>query len=174
MASRRKAGHRRWAPRGGKVPGRHRGDIMSQETRSVLMSRIRGTNTSPERVIAEGLAKLGYAPDRHPTDLPGRPDFVFRKLRLAVFVDGDFWHGYRFPLWKHKLAPWWREKIQKNRERDRANFARLRRRGWRLIRIWEHQVECKPERCFERIVAAIKLATADRSQISAARARLRA
>ncbi len=61
--------------------------------------------------------------------------------RLVVFVDGDFWHGWRFPLWCAKLTPYWKRKIERNRRRDRLNFRRLRRRGWRVLRLWGHQVE---------------------------------
>jgi DNA mismatch endonuclease (patch repair protein) len=58
-----------------------------------------------------------------------------------VFVDGDFWHGWRFPQWKDKLQPYWLKKIERNRRRDRYNFQRLRRDGWMVLRFWSHQVE---------------------------------
>jgi len=121
------------------------------------MARIKGKDTGPERIVAAGLAALGLPFDQHVADLPGRPDFVFRDAKLAVFVDGSFWHGWRFPLWKHKLAAKWRNKIAATRRRDRRNFSRLRRAGWRVIRIWEHQVEMSPANCVARILAARKL-----------------
>lgn len=152
---RRKAGHRRWGSMGGKVPGRHRGDIMSAETRSALMSRIRGKDTVPENLVATQLVSKKCQFDRHRADLPGRPDFVFPHQNVAVFVDGDFWHGYRFPLWKHKLSPKWRTKIDLNRRRDRRNFAKLRRQGWLVIRIWEHQVEADCAKVISRILRAV-------------------
>jgi DNA mismatch endonuclease (patch repair protein) len=155
MPVHRPAGHRKWAPRGAKVPGVHRGDIMSPEKRSQLMSRIKGKGTGPERLIESCLRSRRLKFDQHRADLPGRPDFVFQGSRVAVFIDGDFWHGWRFPLWEHKLAPKWREKIAANRARDRRKFARLRRQGWRVLRIWEHQIEVDLARCVERIAAAI-------------------
>jgi len=127
---------------------------MSSEKRSKVMARIKGKNTSPERLIFAELRRRGIAFSRHAHDLPGRPDIVFRRVKLAVFVDGDFWHGWRFPLWKHKLSEAWRDKIAATRERDRRNIARLRRMGWKTIRIWEHQVETSPEKCASRILAA--------------------
>lgn len=155
----RKAGHRNWGSGGAKVPGGHRGDFMSAEKRSALMSRIRGKDTQPEQAIASALRKLGYRFQTHAKLLPGRPDIVFTRKRLAVFVDGDFWHGWRFPLWRHKLSPAWQAKIQATRERDRRNFSRLRQLGWTIVRIWEHQVEQDPGRCIDRIVSCLQAGT---------------
>jgi DNA mismatch endonuclease (patch repair protein) len=87
----------------------------------------------------------------HDPELPGRPDFSFHELRLAVFVDGDFWHGWRFPVWASNLSPQWRDKISGNRDRDARCHRRLRARGWRVLRIWEHQIERDAWSCFERI-----------------------
>ena len=95
---------------------------MSVEKRSALMSRIRSTNTGPEREMAILLAEQGLLFETHAADLPGRPDFVFRKNRLAVFLDGDFWHGWRFPLWQHKLAPKWQTKIATTRGGTNGTF----------------------------------------------------
>lgn len=156
-ARRKPAGHRRWGAAGERAPGGHNGDTMSKETRSRVMSRIRGKDTGPERAVAEILESLGLALERHCADLPGRPDFVDRKRKLVVFVDGDFWHGWRFPLWRHKLSPKWQKKIDDTRSRDRRNHRRLRSQGWTVVRIWEHQVEQSPDRCRQRLagVAAI-------------------
>ena len=155
-AKRKKAGHRNWAAGNAPVPGTHTGDIMSPETRSAVMSRIRGKDTTPELALARGLRAMGFYFSRHPKDLPGRPDVVFRRLRLAVFIDGDFWHGWRFPLWEHKLSPKWREKIAANRNRDRRNFRRLRRDGWHVIRLWEHQMEQAPTACLNRVAQVVQ------------------
>jgi DNA mismatch endonuclease (patch repair protein) len=119
------------------------------------MARIKGRNTGPELTIEKLLQERGLEFDRCCGDVSGRPDFVFRDLSVAVFVDGDFWHGYRFSLWKHKLSAKWREKIALNRARDKKNFTALRRRGWKVVRIWEHQIERNPVRCADRVCAAI-------------------
>jgi DNA mismatch endonuclease (patch repair protein) len=131
----------------------HRGDIMSPAKRSALMSRIRGKGTKPELVIAGLLAEAGLDWEEHARDLPGRPDFVLRDRRVAIFVDGDFWHGWRFPAWRLKLSEKWEQKIQANRNRDVRNFRTLRRAGWRVIRLWEHQIKKNPAACLARIVA---------------------
>lgn len=134
----------------------HRGDTMSVETRSAVMSRIRGSGTKPERMVHEILLSLNLAPELQVRELPGRPDFLIRPHGIAVFVDGDFWHGWRFPAWRLKLSEQWEEKIDANRRRDRRNHARLRRSGWVVIRVWEHQLVRNPDRVRERIRAALR------------------
>ena len=132
-------------------PRRHRGDIMSVEKRSAVMSRIRGKNTGPERAVGEALTARGFEFETHAKDLPGRPDIVFRTSMVVVFVDGDFWHGWRFPVWRDKLSEPWEAKIEATRRRDARNFRRLRSVGWKVIRIWEHQIKRDLPRCIGRI-----------------------
>jgi DNA mismatch endonuclease (patch repair protein) len=139
---------------------RHRGDIMSPETRSRVMSRIRGRDTGPELVVAAGLTALGLSFESHARDLPGRPDFVFRDIKLAIFVDGDFWHGYRFADWRDKLSPAWELKIAGNRKRDTRNFRLLRTQGWKVMRFWEHQLERNAKACLRRVAKIIAERTA--------------
>lgn len=135
---------------------RHRGDIMSPEKRSALMAKIKGKNTGPELKLALLLKPTRRRYQTHAPDLPGRPDFVFRRARVAVFVDGDFWHGWRFPAWRLKLSEKWELKIAGNRKRDARNHAKLRRAGWKVIRIWDHQLERDPDLCLGRILDAIR------------------
>ncbi len=134
----------------------HRGDIMSPEKRSALMGKIRGKGTKCELAVAQLLNSAEFEFDEHARDLPGRPDFVLRQSRVVIFVDGDFWHGWRFPRWRLKLSESWEEKIAKNRRRDSRNFRALRRAGWKVVRLWEHQVERNPARCLERIWTAVR------------------
>ncbi|MBN8628353.1 MAG: very short patch repair endonuclease, partial [Planctomycetes bacterium] len=88
---------------------------------------------------------------RRGSKLPGRPDFVFRRARLAVFVDGDFWHGHprncRMPK---SNAAYWKAKIARNRARDKAVNRTLRALGWRVVRIWESSL-CDEEAVATRI-----------------------
>jgi DNA mismatch endonuclease (patch repair protein) len=95
--------------------------------------------------------------------LPGRPDFVFRDRRVVVFVDGDFWHGWRFPVWRDKLSEAWEAKIEANRRRDARNFRRLRRQGWKVVRIWEHQLDADPQVCLQRVLAVVAVAGSSRA-----------
>jgi len=105
------------------------------------MQAVKGKNTSLERKVSSALHAAGLRYRRNLASLPGKPDFVFTKAKVAVFVDGDFWHGWRYPQWEHKLSEYWRKKIERNRRRDRRNFQTLRRRGWRVVRLWGHEVD---------------------------------
>jgi DNA mismatch endonuclease (patch repair protein) len=134
----------------------HRGDIMSPEKRSALMSRIKGRDTGLERAVADALRRHGLAWDAHRRDLPGCPDFVFHDARLAIFVDGDFWHGWRFPAWRNKLSEFWEAKIGGNVKRDQRNRRRLRRLGWAVLRVWEHQIEHDLHGCVGKILKELK------------------
>lgn len=120
------------------------------------MSRIRGKDTGPERALAAAMAEQGWEWESHARDLPGRPDFVFRGAGVVVFVDGDFWHGWRFPQWRDKLSEKWEAKIEANRRRDTRNHRALRRAGWIVVRIWEHQLERTLSACIKRIANAIE------------------
>lgn len=126
-------------------------DTLTSSQRSYCMSRVKGKDTSLEIIVRSKLHRRGYRFRKHVKDLPGRPDLVFAKQRVVIFIDGDFWHGYRFPQWKNKLTPFWREKIGKTRERDKKNFAKLRRKGWKVIRIWGHQINNDLDKCITKI-----------------------
>lgn len=130
-------------------------DNLTKEQRSRTMSRIRRANTKPELVLRRLLHAQGLRYRTHVSHLPGCPDVVFGPCRIVVFIDGDFWHGWRFPTWCHKLKPYWKKKISGNRARDRRNFRRLRSLGWTVLRVWEHQIEEDPYACAHRIIAEV-------------------
>jgi DNA mismatch endonuclease, patch repair protein len=116
-------------------------DVFTQEKRSAVMSRIRGGgNKDTElRMIALFRAHRITGWRRH-QNIFGKPDFVFRRERLVVFVDGCFWHGCPKP--KHAPMPktraeWWAEKLARNKARDQIVTHHLRTHGWRVIRVWE-------------------------------------
>lgn len=131
-------------------------DNLTPEQRSRTMSLIRSKDTRPELTVRRLLHARGLRFRKHVRGLSGQPDLVFVSAKVIVFVDGDYWHGWRFPLWRHKLAPYWREKIENNRRRDQRNFRSLRRRGWLVLRLWEHQIECGTERCIDRVEALVR------------------
>jgi len=136
-------------------------DNLTQEQRSYCMSRIKGKDTGPEIRVRSELHKRGFRFRKHLKELPGKPDVVFTKAKVVVFIDGDFWHGYRFPTWEHKVSDFWKTKISKNRERDTKNHRRLRNMGWTVIRLWQHDLTRDFENSIERIVSAVKDTTAE-------------
>ena len=131
-------------------------DNLTPEQRSFCMSRIKGKDTGLEMRVRSALHRRGLRFRKHVKDLPGKPDVVFRKARVAVFVDGDFWHGYRFPTWEDKVSDFWKKKINRNRERDAANHRKLRQMEWTVIRLWQHEVEEDFDACIDRILAAVR------------------
>lgn len=131
-------------------------DNLTPEQRSYCMSRIKGKDTGLEVRIRSELHKRGLRFRKHVKELPGRPDVAFTRARVAVFVDGDFWHGYEFPSWEHKVSAFWKKKISKNSERDTSNHLKLRDYGWTVIRLWQHEVQRDFEGCINRIVSAVR------------------
>jgi DNA mismatch endonuclease (patch repair protein) len=128
--------------------------------RNAATSRVgaanRKKNTGPELLLRRELSAAGLRFGLHAKDLPGCPDLVFRAQRIVIFCDGDFWHGRAWPNRKMKLAAgwnadYWLKKIDRNRQRDRAVTAALRRLGWRVIRVWEGEVRRDPLRVVIRI-----------------------
>ncbi len=111
------------------------------------MSRIRGAgNKGTELRLIEVFRARGITGWRRGSKLPGRPDFVFPLLRVAVFVDGCFWHGCpRHATQPKTNAAFWRDKIATNKARDRRVNRALRGRGWSVIRIWEHELRRRDE-----------------------------
>ena len=117
-------------------------DKFNKETRSKIMAAIRSTNTSPERAVFTELRKQNVYFQRHYRKVLGTPDIAVPSRKLAVFIDGDFWHGFRYPAWKGRLKnSFWRKKIERNRKRDRLYHGKLRKMGWKVLRVWEHQLK---------------------------------
>lgn len=115
-------------------------DNLTTDQRRRCMQAVRTRDTDLERRMAAALRAKGLRWGGHTAKLPGRPDFVFSAARVAVFIDGDFWHGYRFPAWREKIPAFWQLKIEGNRRRDTTVRRKLRRAGWTVIRVWGHQI----------------------------------
>ena len=135
-------------------------DNLTREQRSYCMSRIKGKDTGPEILVRSELHRRGLRFRKHLKNVPGKPDVVFTKAKVVVFIDGDFWHGYRFPTWEHTVSEFWKAKIWKNRKRDAENHRRLRGMGWTVIRLWQHELERNFEGSIDRILSAVGTETA--------------
>lgn len=116
-------------------------DRMTKEQRSYIMSRIGGKWTLPERELHNHLKGNNIKHMMHPK-IDGNPDAVLKEKNVTIFVDGCFWHGcpkcYSEPT---SNVDFWRDKVRKNRERDKRHTAELKRRGWKVIRFWEHEMD---------------------------------
>lgn len=141
-------------------------DRLGAEARSRLMSRVRQRDTDLELALRKALwaAGLRYRL-RINSKLPGRPDIVFPGAKVAVFVDGCFWHGCP----NHGTTPktrteFWRAKIVRNRERDAEVDALLERLGWFVVRIWEHDVKGDIDGCVRRIAEAVDVTDSIRNK----------
>ena len=137
----------------------------TRATRSQVMAAIRSTgNKATELRLAAILRAHDIAGWRRHQPLPGRPDFLFRRERLAVFVDGCFWHGCRGHCRMPKTSlKYWYPKIARNKRRDQEVKALLRREGWRVYRIWEHALK-SPRQVASRLRELLARAPTNRSQ----------
>lgn len=121
-------------------------DIFSQAKRSAIMSRIGGKDTAPEIKIRQLLHALGYRFRLHRNDLPGKPDIVLPRHRKVIFVHGCFWHGHsrcRRATLPTTNIEFWQTKIGKNKMRDQTAQRKLRAKGWKLLVVWQCQINNK-------------------------------
>jgi DNA mismatch endonuclease (patch repair protein) len=131
-------------------------DFLTPAQRSVRMAAIPGRgNKTTEAALSSLFRRSGIKGWRRHLPLPGRPDFAFLSLKFAIFIDGCFWHGcplhYRLPS---SNTDFWRSKVESNRARDlKANLA-LRRMGWRVLRLWEHDLRT-PDKLLRRVQKAL-------------------
>ena len=124
-----------------------------------IMSSIRSKDTKPEMLIRRALWKKGMRYRVAVKELPGKPDIVFTKAKIAIFCDGDYWHGHNWALrglssLDEELthySEYWRNKIRKNVERDLENTKKLEASGWRVLRFWESEIKKDPEGCIKII-----------------------
>lgn len=128
-------------------------DVFSKKKRSQIMSLIRGKNTGIEKKVFSFLVKNKMPFKRHYSKAAGSPDVALPEKKIAIFIDGDFWHGYRFSEWKGRIPKkYWRKKIESNIARDKKNRNALRNRKWRVMRVWGHQIAKDPEKAFSKIL----------------------
>lgn len=140
---------------------RFEGFSPSSQRASRIKERIKRYNTAPELRLRHALFAAGLRYRLHARHLPGRPDLIFPGARVAVFCDGDFWHGRNWKQRSTKLAAgsnaaYWLAKIAANRNRDRRHSRKLRAMGWTVIRVWESEILKNSEAQTQRIVRVIE------------------
>jgi DNA mismatch endonuclease, patch repair protein len=136
-------------------------DIFSKAKRSEIMSKISGKETKPEITVRKFLFSQGFRYRKNDKRLPGKPDIVLPKYKTVIFVHGCFWHGHQnckksaLPQTNHEF---WKNKIQKNIERDKSKQKELKKLGWKAITIWQCRIKNKTlfEKGMKKIVEKIR------------------
>lgn len=126
---------------------------------SYRLSKVKSKNTRPEILLRKELWSKGFRYRKNVSTLPGKPDIVFNKLKLVLFVDGEFWHGYNWSKAKNRFKSnkeYWIPKIEKNIERDIRNNNELMRKGYTVVRIWENEIKKDLSNCVIRVIKIIE------------------
>lgn len=123
-------------------------DRISSDERSWMMSRVRGKDTTPERIVRSLLHKMGYRFRLHRNDLPGKPDIILPKYESVTFVNGCFWHqheGCKRASRPNTNTAFWNAKFEATVNRDKKNIRELKNLGWRVLVVWECQLREMPK-----------------------------
>ncbi|NKI31132.1 very short patch repair endonuclease [Croceivirga thetidis] len=127
--------------------------------RSKIMSKIRGKNTKPELALRKALWAEGYRYRIDYKKLIGRPDILLKKHKTAIFIDGEFWHGYNWPERREKIKSnreFWIPKIERNIQRDSEVNAELQKLGFTVFRFWQKEVDKNLESCLTKVLNHLK------------------
>ncbi len=132
-------------------------DKFTKEKRSEIMSKIRGKDTTIEVMVFRELRKKKIYFQKNYSKIIGKPDIALPSKKIAIFIDGDFWHGYNLDFLKRKLPrTYWKDKIVNNVKRDKEINKELKKRGWRILRVWEHEVRKNFDYTINRIINFLK------------------
>lgn len=128
-------------------------DNLTKEQRRKNMQNIRSTGTTPERLIMRELRRRKIYFANHAEFITGKPDIVFRRKRIAVFIGSDFWHGHpKRCIMPQTNIKYWSQKIERNRRRDKEVNRSLKQNGWKVIRLWEYDVKHRFDKCISKIL----------------------
>ena len=139
-------------------------DVFTKSKRSSIMASIRSSNTKPELKVKKALHGLGFS---YQPKIKGKPDFINKKTKVAIFVNGCFWHGCS----RHYKEPktnksYWRDKIISNMQRDKKNKIWLKNRGWRVITIWQHELNSNYGISFNKKLRSISMCGEVRTNVN--------
>lgn len=132
--------------------------------RSKIMSKIRGKNTKPELLFRKALWKKGVRYRVDNKNLPGKPDVSIQKYKLAIFIDGEFWHGYNWDERKDSIKSnrdFWVPKIERNMQRDREVNQQLNKMGYTVFRFWEKEIKNELNKCINDVLVYIAIGQND-------------
>lgn len=129
-------------------------DVVDSQTRSRMMSGIKGVDTKPEMLVRRALHARGFRYRLHVKKLPGKPDLVLPKYKVVIFVNGCFWHRHACRLfkWPSTRSEFWKGKLNRNAERDKDNIRELLHIGWRILVIWECALKGRDEELQDEVL----------------------
>lgn len=130
-------------------------DNLTKEQRHKNMLHIRSSNTKPEIILCKALWHRGIRYRKNYKGLPGKPDIVITRCKIAIFVDGDFWHGKNMDVIDNQIQSnrsYWLPKIRRNKERDEEVNDALTEQGWIVLRFWESDIKKRLESCITKIL----------------------
>lgn len=133
-------------------------DVFTKKKRSEIMSRIRSKDTKIEIIFRKALWREGFRYSKNSDKYFGKPDLVLPKYKTVIFLDSCFWHNCP----KHGYLPksnlkYWKKKIERNKQRDKEVNQYYKKEGWKVMRIWEHEIQKNPEKSIGKIVKFLKL-----------------
>lgn len=125
------------------------------------MSRVRNSDTALEKLLCEELVRQGLTTfTRNNKTIFGKPDIAFLARKIAIFCDGDFWHGYNWEQAQNEIKSnrdFWIPKIERNMQRDIEVTARLQEQGWTVLRFWGHEIQKEPEYCVSVVLDELRV-----------------
>lgn len=134
-------------------------DNLTPEQRKKNMRAIKSKDTKIELILRKELWARGYRYRKNYKKLPGKPDIVFTKYKIAVFCDSEFWHGKNYEESTSRIgtnSDYWRQKIKRNMERDKEVNEQLTETGWTVLRFWEKEIRKETELCLQSIIKNIE------------------
>lgn len=129
-------------------------DIFSKKKRSEIMSKVRSKDSKIETEFRKELWRAGFRYGKNSSKYFGKPDLILPKYKTAIFIDSCFWHGCE----KHGSVPktrkkFWKDKIERNKERDKEVNKYYKKEGWRILRVWEHDLKRNHENVIKKLIA---------------------
>lgn len=138
-------------------------DNLTKDQRRKNMQNIRSKGTIPERSVMQELKRRKIYFATHVDSIIGKPDIVFRRKKIAVFIDSDFWHGHpKRCIMPQTNISYWTTKISRNRQRDKEVNRQLKQNGWKVFRLWEFDVKKRFGKCIQKIINGLQERTTSR------------
>ena|SRR3990170_6373470 len=131
---------------------------LTKEQKRRNMQAVKSSGSKIEHIFASALRKLGYRYRKNDKTVYGKPDFVFKKFKIAVFIDSEFWHGKNWKVKKNEFRSneaFWQKKIEGNIRRDKQVNRELKKQGWKILRFWGKNIMKNVDSCVKKVEDAV-------------------